>query len=172
MYPELGGGGFVSQGTYDPTPVTQSPQELAKQQWMEEFLNKEERPIQWNFDYWFGTWFRPDVHYASAGRGIKSFSFAVVVIGITALLFLIEDEVIQPVFDDYNKWDGNDYIHVWGDLGGWVQGIPSRVQDYIANFNLQEYLAKVSTRAGAAPRWQNQLLGLPGGLTGDNPLGP
>lgn len=139
---------------------------------MDDFLNKEERPIQWNFEYWVGTWFRPDVRYASAGRGIKSFSFAVAVIGATALMFLLEDEVLNPILDDYNKWDGNDYFHVLDDLSGWAQAVPARVQDYVAHFDLTEYLAKVATRAGAAPRWQNQLLGLPGGITGDNPLGP
>lgn len=161
------------QGTYDPTPVTQTPQELAKQQWMDDFLNKEERPIEWNSNYWFGTWFRPDVRYASTGRGIKSFSFAIVVITFTAFMFLIEDEIMNPILDDYQKWDGNDYYHLLGDLGGWVQSVPGRVQDYVSHFELKAFLAKVATRAGAAPRWQNQLLGIPGGLAGgDDPLGP
>jgi hypothetical protein len=37
---------MYEKGTYDPTPINMTPQELAKQQWLDEFLNKEERPIR------------------------------------------------------------------------------------------------------------------------------
>lgn len=152
---------MYERGTYDPTPINLTPKELAKQQWVDEFLNKEERPIRFTPEYWFGTWTRGDIKFSSAGRGLKSFGFALVGIGIVTLIFLLEDELTNPIFEDYQKWDGNDFLHFGGDLAGWAASIPARASDYISHFNWIEWSARVAARAGAAPRWQNQLLGLP-----------
>lgn len=152
---------MYERGTYDPTPINLTPKELAKQQWVDEFLNKEERPIRFTPEYWFGTWTRGDIKFSSAGRGLKSFGFALVGIGIVTLIFLLEDELTNPIFEDYQKWDGNDFLHFGGDLVGWAVSIPARAGDYISHFNWIEWSARVAARAGAAPRWQNQLLGLP-----------
>lgn len=159
---------MYEKGTYDPTPINLTPQELAKQQWMDEFLNKEERPIQWNLQYWFGTWTRPDTKFSSAGRGLKSFGFALVGIGIVTFMYLIEDELVNPLFEDYQKWDGNDIFHFTEDLGAWAQAVPGRVSNYVTHFNWLEWSTRVAARAGAAPRWYQQIIGLPG----DTPTGP
>lgn len=152
---------MYEKGTYDPTPVNLTPKELANQQWVDEFLNKEERPIRFTPEYWFGTWTRGDIKFSSAGRGLKSFGFALVGIGIVALIFLIEDELVNPVFEDYQKWDGNDFFHFTGDIAAWAASVPGRASNYVSHFNWVEWSARVAARAGAAPRWQNQLLGLP-----------
>ncbi|TFJ86307.1 hypothetical protein NSK_002515 [Nannochloropsis salina CCMP1776] len=152
---------MYEKGTYDPTPVNLTPKELANQQWVDDFLNKEERPIRFTPEYWFGTWTRGDIKFSSAGRGMKSFGFALVGIGLVTLMFLLEDELVNPAFDDYRQWDGNDFFHFGEDLGAWVTAIPARTSDYLSHFNWVEWSARVAARAGAAPRWQNQLLGLP-----------
>lgn len=135
---------------------------------MDEFLNKEERPIRWDLQYWFGTWTRGDIKYSSPGRGLKSFGFAVCGIGLVTLLFLFEDEFLNPVFEDYQKWDGNDIFHFTGDLAAWAASVPGRVQNYITHFDWLEYSTRVAARAGAAPRWYQQIIPQ---LPGDNPGG-
>lgn len=132
---------------------------------MDEFLNKEERPIRWDLNYWFGTWTRGDIKYSSPGRGLKSFGFALCGIGLVTLLFLFEDEFLNPLVEDYQRWDGNDVFHVGGDLGGWVGSVPGRVQNYFAHFDWREYSTRVAARAGAAPRWYQQIIPQ---LPGDN----
>lgn len=129
---------------------------------MDEFLNKEERPIQWNLGYWFGTWTRGDIKYSSPGRGLKSFGFALVGIGLVTLIFILEDEVLNPAFEDYQRWDGNDVFHFAGDLAGWAASVPGRVSNYVSHFNWLEFSTRVAARAGAAPRWYQQIIGLPG----------
>ncbi len=158
---------MYEKGTYDPTPINLTPQELSRQQWVDDFLNKEERPIRWDLGYWFGTWTRGDIKYSSPGRGLKSFGFALVGIGLVTLLFLIEDEFVNPVFADYQKWDGNDIFHFGGDLGAWAASVPGRASNYITHFDWREWSTRVAARAGAAPRWYQQIIGLPG----DNQLG-
>jgi hypothetical protein len=82
-------------------------------------------------------------------------------IGITALIFLIEDELVNPLFEDYQQWDGNDFFHFGGDIAAWASAIPERASNYFAHWNWVEWSSRVAARAGAAPRWQNQIMGLP-----------
>jgi len=144
---------LYDKGLYDPTPVKLSQQEIEQRRMMEQFLKDDEPKIEFTYEYFFGHFTDGRLKQASWGLIFKNF-FLLTSATLFCMAFIaVTDEILDPIFRDYKRWEGNDVFHLGGDFSQWAGTVPDRVNDYLSHFSWEGYIERKASEFGGGRRW-------------------